>query len=276
MEQDKSNQNTQRTVEQNKVQPQVVQPILASSSKPFNNADKIKRFFFQVLIGCLLAFAGIAVAAVLIGGFTEVLGRSIGTIAMVAIHSLLSFSYISETEKRGKNEGYQTIDFFSNFVFGLIAASFITSIFAMWEILGGDITFRLYMLYGVLLFATLHSDALYRIRRFDSKIDLLVTANYLVMAVVVALLCMVIFAPTASDLGELFYRILAAIGIIDATMTITAIIMHKMFLQKHPELIETSKNSEAPKKNIWHNPFIIIIIIFLLLQALGLIIGALI
>jgi hypothetical protein len=28
--------------------------------------------------------------------------------------------------------------------------------------------------------------------------------------------------------------LLAALGIIDATMTITAIIMHKMYLQKHP------------------------------------------
>lgn len=242
----------------------------ADTQKALTGTESLKRVFFQILIGCLIGAAAIAVVAVLIGSFNDTLGRSLGTIAVVAMHALLGFSYITETEKRDKKDGSRSIELFSNTVFALIAISFITATFAIWGLLGREITLRLYMFYGVILFATLHADVLYRIRGFQKTIDNVVTANYVFMTAVVAMLTILIFTSDPSVLGDFYYRLLAAIGIIDATMTITAIIMHKLFLQKHPQLAaEDNEANTAHSKNFWRNPFVVLLMIYLLLQLMG-------
>jgi hypothetical protein len=66
------------------------------------------------------------------------------------------------------------------------------------------------------------------------QIDLTVWVNYLFMAVVVLLILPPIWAG-ADTLPEYYYRILASLGIIDATLTIVAVAMHKLYMNKHPE-----------------------------------------
>ncbi len=250
--------------------PQQNQPTPTDETKPLSKAEKLKRSFFQILIGCLLGAASIAVIAVLVGSFNDVLARALGTIAMVALHATLSFSYITEAEKRDKKDGGRSLELFTNTVFVLVVLSFITSIFAIWQLLDGGLTLKLYMMYGVLLFATLHADVLYRIRQFETKIDNVVTANYFFMTLVVAMLFIVIFSEGSSDLGEFFYRLLAAVGIIDATMTITAIIMHKLYLQKHPaEAAAADQTASAQSKSFWKNPLVVLLMIFLGFQIIG-------
>jgi len=245
-------------------------PSIPETEQPLSKAGRFKRSFFQVLIGCLLGAAAIAVIAVLVGSFNDTLGRALGTIAMVAIHAILSFSYITEIEKRGKKDVGRSIELFSNTVFVLIVVSFITSVFAIWQLLGGSLTAKLYMSYGVLLFATLHADILYRIRSFDKRIDSVVTVNYFFMAIVATMLFIIIFSNSSSDLGEFYYRLLAACGIIDATMTITAIIMHKLYLQKNPVLAASAAEIATPQsKNFWKNPWVVLLLIFLAFQVIG-------
>lgn len=270
------NQNPPSQPNTNLVPPQNLPPQKLSSeaepTQPLNKAERFRRVFYQILIGCLLGSAAIAVIAVLAGGFNHTLGRALATIAMVALHAALSFGYITENDKQDKKDGGRSIDLFSNTVFTLIVASFITSQFAIWQVLSGDITLKLYMLYGVLLFAMLHADVLYRIRRFESRIDSMVTVNYCTMTIVVLMLAVVIFANSPSDLGPFYYRLLAAIAIVDATMTITAIIMHKMYLQKHPELAAKVAKAEADTaktKNFWKNPLVVLLLIFLAFQVIG-------
>lgn len=250
------------------------QTTSTNETKALSKSEKLKRSFFQVLIGCLLGAAAIAVIAVLIGSFSDILGRALGTIAVVALHALLAFGYINETEKHDKKDGGRSIELFSNTVFALITISFITSVFAIWELLGGEIAFKLYLFYAVVLFATLHADVLYRIRGFEKRIDTIVAANYIFMAVVAAMLSVIIFSSSPSDLGEFFYRLLAASGIVDATITITAVIMHKMYLQKHPELAARGAQSDAARsKNFWKNPLVVLLLIFLAFQVMGSLIG---
>lgn len=248
-------------------QPASVQPIENTRSK------QLKRFFLQLLLGSLICAAVVAVVAVLAGSFNSTFARALGTIAMVALHALLSFGYISENDKRDK-ASQQTNELFSNTVFAIIVISFFTSIFAIWQVISLDLTLKLYLFYGVILFATLHGEVLYRLRGFEKRIDSAVIANYVLMSVVIVMLTIVIFYPERSDLGSFYYRLLAAVGIVDATATITAIIMHKMYMQKHPELAkEVDANEKAKSKNFWKNPFVVILIIFLAFQFIGGIIG---
>jgi hypothetical protein len=132
------------------------------------------------------------------------------------------------------------------------------------------VTVRLYALYGVLLFADLHADVLYRIRKFEKRIDSVVTTNYFFMAIVVLMLCVVIFSSEPSNLSPFFYRLLAAAGIIDATITISAIIMHKMYLQKHPaQAAAEAKATQVHTRNFLHNPLVILLLIYLVAQLIG-------
>lgn len=250
-------------------------PKPAEVEHSFNRTDRFKRIFFQILIGCLLGAAAIAVIAVLVGSFNDTLSRALGTIAMVAVHAILSFSYVSETEKQNKKDGGRSTELFSNTVFVLIVVSFITSIFAIWQLLDGSLTMKLYMSYGVLLFATLHADVLYRVRGFEKKLDNVVTANYFFMATVAIMLFVIIFSESPPVLGELYYRLLAAVGIIDATMSITAIIMHKLYLQKHPVLaVSATQATTAQSKNFWKSPLVILLLIYLVFQVIGTMTGA--
>lgn len=248
----------------------------AETEHSLNKSERFKRSFFQILIGCLLGAAAIAVIAVLAGSFNDALVRALSTIALVALHAILSFGFISETEKQDKKDGGRSIELFTNTIFVLIVVSFITSVFAVWQLLEGSFTLKLYMAYGVLAFATLHADVLYRIRGFEKRIDSVITANYLLMALVVVMLFVVIFSNNRSDLGEFYYRLLAALGIIDATMTITAVIMHKLYVQKHPDLAVVSAETTANTRNFWKNPLVVILMIFLAFQVIGSLIALLI
>src|SRR3989344_5441087 len=148
--------NQNQSPQQNSVPlPPQISPNNSEAARALSKTDRFKRIFFQILIGYLLGAAAVAVIAVLVGSFNDTLGRALGTIAVVALHAVLSFSYITEAEKRDKKDGGRSIELFSNTVFTLIVVSFITSVFAIWQLLDGTITLKLYMSYGVLLFATL-------------------------------------------------------------------------------------------------------------------------
>jgi len=236
------------------------------------------------MIGCLIAAAALAVVTVLIGEFNEVLGRSLFTIALIALHCFISFSFIVNNEKQ---KTFDSLTFFTNVTFIIIILSFITSVFGTWTILAGWLVLKLYGVYFVLLFATLHGETLSKTTGKQSAIDNTVYANYCFMFIVVVMLMMVIFLSDSADvLGPIFYRFLAAFGIIDATLTLIAIIAHKLYVQKHPTpkatifsmplalgQVATNTNpgqlapQQAPKRHM--NIFVILILIYAGLQFLG-------
>lgn len=207
------------------------------------NLQKVKRLFFQIMIGCLIAAAGIAVVTVLAGSFNELLGKALFTIVLIAVHALISFGFISNNEKQ---ETFENLSFFTNATFTIIVLSFITSVFGVWEILPGELVGKLYMLYFVLLFATLHGEVLAKMVGNQTSLDGIIYGNYFFMALVVLMLIPVIFAADASIISDFYYRILAAAGIVDATLTLVAVIMHKLYLQKHPKIVDPVFNAPLP------------------------------
>lgn len=215
----------------------------------FNN---LKQVFLQVLIGCLVSAAAIAVLAVLIGEFNEILAKALFTILVVAGHSLATFGFVFN---RQQNDSSSDLSFFTNSLFVIIIFSFITSLFGLWELIPGELVGKLYLMYFVFLFATLHGEVLAKTLHNDRKIDSIVYWNYGFMLLVVGLLLPVIFFADTADFGEVYYRVLAAAGIIDATLTLVAIIMHKLYLQKHPKIespVFGAVQQSQQKKSGWH------------------------
>lgn len=198
--------------------------------------SKLKNYFLKIMIGCLVAAGVIAVTTVLTGHFNEIFGKSLLTILLIAIHALVSFGYIDLNEK---NKSVNDLTFFHNTTFVLIVLSFVTSIFGVWGVMSGDLVAKLYATYVILLFAVLHGETLSKMINNDSTIDNVVRVNYVFMVVVVLLIVPVIYASDPASLGDFYYRILAAFGIIDAILTLVAIILNKLYLQKHPKVNPT-------------------------------------
>lgn len=241
--------------------------------------ENIKRLFLQILVGCLVAAGALSVITVLAGSFNDVFFKALMTILIVAVHSLVSFGFILNNEKKKTADN---LEIFTNAVFILIVLSFITSLAGLWGLMGGDLVWKLYLTYFVLLFATLHGEVLAKILGKTNYMDNIVYFNYLFMLVVVALLIIVIFVSDSSILGDVFYRVLAACGIIDATLTLTAIILHKLYLQKHPKVQSpvfslqpghpgqtAQQNPQAiePKRSM--HPVVVILIAYLAFQFIG-------
>jgi len=237
--------------------------------------DNFKKYFMRVVIASLIGAASIAVIAVLVGEFNDTLAKALFTLGLVAIHALASLTYLDSREKSHVSE---ELAVFSNFMFGMIVLSFLTSIFGVWELFDGEVVGKLYLTYFIFVFASLHAEMLVKTMHKEKRIDNIVLANFMFMAVVVLMLMPVVWAPD-TQLADVYYRILAAAGIVDATLTILAVILHKMYLQKHPEeksmLFEVQtvydKNGNpiklAPKKQSRKmHPLLALLLIYLVLQ----------
>ena len=246
------------------------------------NLQKLKNLFLKSLIGCLIAAAMLAVVTVIVGHFNDVFFKALFTILLVALHCLISFGFIVNNEKE---ETFDSLAFFTNVTLLIIVLSFITSILGVWGLFSGSLVAELYALYFVLLFATLHGEILTKITGKQKNIDTIVHANYFFMSIVILMLIPVIFINNNSGLPSLYYRSLAAAGIIDATLTLVAVILHKLYIQKHPKISDNIFNMQqvtgqfgenaqniqiaapAPKRGM--NIFVKILIGYAVLQLVG-------
>lgn len=241
------------------------------------NLTNLKRLFLKSLIGCLVAAASLAVVTILMGDFNDVSAKALVTILLVAAHCLISFGFIVNNERQ---ETFENLSFFANATFILIVLSFITSVLGVWGILPGSLVGKLYALYFVLLFATLHGEILAKTLGKQGSINNLVSANYVFMGVVVLMLLPVIFLEDSSSLGSFYYRLLGAFGIVDATLTLIVVIMHKLYVQKHPALQDNVFNAPdgqigaaaqpgTARPHRGMNIFVTLLIVYIVLQFIG-------
>lgn len=185
------------------------------------------------MVAGLIGAATIAVIAVLAGSFSDTFGKALFTLGLVVLHALICLAFLERTIKSSRS-----FKFFENSFFIIIVLSFLTSIFGVWEIFPGELVAKLYGTYFILLFACLHGQMLDETKAKQTYIDNIVLANYALMAIVILFILPLIWV-TDAEFGDFYYRLLAAAGIIDATLTILAVIFHRMYVQKHPEIQST-------------------------------------
>jgi hypothetical protein len=195
--------------------------------------EQLKKLSIQVMVGSLIAAAVLAVVAVLAGSFNDTFVRALLTLGLVAFHALASLAFIGSTEKKSSQ-----LAVFNNTVFVVIVLSFFTSVLGTWEALSGALVGKLYLTYLIVLFASLHGEMLAQTLGKEAYINRVVYANYALMAFVILLLLPIVWSPD-TDFAGFYYRLLAASGIVDATLTILAVIFHRLYLQKHPRIKST-------------------------------------
>ena len=211
------------------------------------NFSEFKKFFLFSLIGALVISAIVAVM-------------------MVIVHSLISLAFIWDDKRQNT---FERLAFFTNVLFVIIVVSFITSVLGIWKIVPSEIVWNLYQTYFVVGFASLHSDILSKALHKKKYLDMIIYLNYVFIGIVVLMLLPVIYINNAFDvLGELYYRFLGAVGIIDGTLSILTIILYKLYMRNHPnERNALAGGMETGKKqkkglSIW----VWILIVYLLLQ----------
>ena len=236
------------------------------------NFAEFKKFFLFNLIGSLIISALVAVVTVLIGNFNEITGRVLLTLLMVIIHSIVSLGFIWDDERQNT---FERLAFFINVLFILIVISFVTSLFGIWKIIPSETILHLYGTYFVIGFAALHGDILSKALNKETYMDAIVYINYLFMVIVVLMLQPIIYLADATRvLGEFYFRVLGAMGIIDGTLSILTIIFYKLYTNKHPKVdnplegsVQVQADSTTPKKglSIW----VWILIAYLILQVIA-------
>ncbi len=230
------------------------------------NFAEFKKFFLFNLIVSLIVSAIVAVVTVLIGEFNEIAGRVLLTLLMVVVHSLISLAFIWDDKRQNT---FNRLAFFTSVIFIIIVISFLTSIFGIWKIIPKETVWNLYQTYFVIVFASLHGDILSKALHKENYMDIVVYVNYLFMVIVVLMLQPIIYIENAYRvLGEMFFRILGAVGIIDGTLSILTIIFYKLYMHKHPQeqnvLSSAMQVSKTQKKGL--SVWVWILLAFLLIQ----------
>jgi succinate dehydrogenase hydrophobic anchor subunit len=233
------------------------------------NFTKFKKFFLSSLVGSLIISAFVAVVTVLTGEFSEITWKVLLTLLMVVFHSLISLSFIWDDEKKNT---FDRFSFFSDVLFTIVVASFITSRLNVWKIIPSELAGNFYQTYFVIGFASLHSDILSKILKKETYMDMIVYANYFFMALVVLMLQAIIYVENSKEvMGEMFFRILGATTIVDGTLSVLAIIFYKLYTLKHPKAIDplqTSIDGKPSKKTKRGMSFWVwLVVVYLLLRS---------
>ncbi len=195
---------------------------------------ELKKFFIFNLIGSLIIAALVAVVTVLIGHFNEITARVFMTLFMAVFHSLISLLFIWDDSRRNT---FSKLVFFVNTVFLLIVLSFINSLFGIWKIIPAETVWNVYQTFFIIAFAALHADILSKALRKEKYMDAIIVANYCFIVLVVLMLQLIIFIHNPYVfLGEMYYRFLAAVAIIDGTLSILTIIFYKLYMHNHPKI----------------------------------------
>lgn len=190
------------------------------------------------MLGCLIVAALVAVVAVLAGSFDSIVWKALETVFSAAIHIGILFLVLSITSNNDENPALvRSANFVINGTMVIAILSFFTSIFSIWSVLDGEVSFKLYITYVILLFVMLHIKTLMDIRAVHMKVTPYVYANY----VLVILVSLLLFGAVWSHVYLLdgFYgRLLAASAIVDVTLSVVVAVIHRLYLQKQPELME--------------------------------------
>jgi len=224
-----------------------------------NSSSKYKKYIINILTTSLVAASLVAVFSVLIGSFNDTSQRILWTLLVVVTHALLSVIIIS-FEKKNQSR----LELTRNVIFFLIPVSVVCATLGIWSILSSSLVAALYQAITVIILVSFHINFLQLLRKASKFIDRLITSNIAVTAATAGLIMPLLFIANPKDtLGDFYYRLLAAIGIINGTLTVLILIFFRLFLQKHPNAKKQIKLFSGKSKiSIW----VWILFIFLSLQ----------
>jgi len=224
------------------------------------NIAKYKKYVINTLIFSLISAALVAVVSVVIGSFNDTSQKIIWILASIVGHALLNIALIERSEEPGGS-----FELFKNTLYALIPVSIVTSVLGITTVLSSDLTGSLYQLYLLAVGVSLHVNILQLFKGASKLIDKIVMGNIFFTCLLGILLLPQIFLNDPSiELGDYYYRILAAAGIVDVTLSVLTLIYYKIYAQHHPEAKSIMQlfTKHNGKTRVW----VWILIVFALIQ----------
>ncbi|HEY1085683.1 MAG TPA: hypothetical protein VGE34_03070 [Candidatus Saccharimonadales bacterium] len=202
------------------------QEVAKPAEKP---VSPIKKYFLYVLVGGLVASALISIVSILAGEFSDTSTKALWTTISIVFHSLLGLAFLSADQSPRRDTSLIV-----NTVFGVVIASLATSIFGIWEIVDGVIIGDLYQVYFMALIANLVIAALLNTSMQDKVVRYLTWSTIGAIATMFIALLPWIFQDNYYDLPDVYFRILAALAIVLATLAVLTTIFDRLYQMKHP------------------------------------------
>jgi hypothetical protein len=199
---------------------------------------KLRSSLIKSMLYCLVAAAAVAVVTILVGKFSDTTGKALATIFVALLHIGIVFGLVSVVASHKNDPSPRASDFVINASIAIAVLSFFTSVFAIWQVVDGNLALKLYTTYVVALFVLVHVKTLIDVDVLYWKAKRYVYANYLFIAVVALMIVGVVYAHDGQALLSGFYgRLLAASAIVDVTLSMIVAVMYRLYLQQHPELV---------------------------------------
>lgn len=203
--------------------------VPAASTKPHG---RFRKYFLYILIAGVIVSALISIVAILIGEINDYIARALWTTLSMVVHAMIALSFISVTVKK-RSRGQEIV---INTLFVITVASFFTSTLGIWKVVSGQTVGDFYQLYFYALIAVLIIQMMLSVNTIDK-----ITNRLMVGAMGLTVFLWVYLIPSVFDNDyprawpEVYYRGIAAIGIVLGTVLILVTIFHKLYLTKHPE-----------------------------------------
>ena len=213
----------------------------------------IRKYLIKVLIGCLVATGIIAIVAILAGNMGEITGKALGTVLAAAVHVGIVLALIPPAPRAfpdtdlGRKQSVAS-NALTDAIIVLATISFFTWVLGIWEILSGSTLGKLSTTYFVFLIAFVTAKIVYDMQIVNEKLRYYAMGMYGLIGLLVFLLVGVIFEPSFADLGNgLYGRAIVAAFVAFVILALIMAILHRIFLQAHPELLPAAETTTDPK-----------------------------
>lgn len=236
---------------------------------------QLRKYFVYVLVGGLIISALIAVIAVLVGNMTDLISKSISTVAIIIIHSLVALAFVSTTTANRPSKSSAVV---VNTLFAITVLSLITAMLGVWEIISdGEIIGRQYRVYFTAFIISLIIGGLLQSTEKDKPT--VIARNTAIGSSLVLFVMMLPRLYDVSNLADFYYRLLVATGIVMGVSIVITIIFHWYYMSRNPVVREETEPVEATRSGFMPDRpvlrvFVILFGIFFGLPVLmGIIIG---
>lgn len=230
---------------------------------------QLRKYFVYVLVGGLIISALIAIIAILVGTMDGLIGKSIATVGVIIVHSLIALAFISTTNEERPKKGSSMV---INTLFALTVLSLITAMLGVWDIItDNNIIMRQYLVY---LAATIASVILYGLfQAIEDDRSTVISRN---TAIGATLLSFILLIPVIHqfDLPDFYYRFLTATNVVVGVSIVITVIFHWYYISRHPKVGQSAMGQQQAASTI-HPVLRAFLIIFAILFGLPFVFGIL-
>lgn len=215
-----------------------IEPSVSVAKSDNPRIVQLRGVLAKTMLGILVAGAVIAVIAILAGSMGSTAWRAVGTLLAALIHLMVLFGVLSMVS--GADDKFRrSNDTLVNVSLAIAALSLFTSVFLIWDVMSSNLASKLYITYLVVMIAVIHAKVLTDVMTVYGKMRYYVYANYFFIAVVALMILGPVYLEAVRDLLSGFYgRMLAASAVVNVTLSAVIAVMHRLYLQKHPELAD--------------------------------------